>query len=475
MFRRFSLITLSCLAFSCIALAISPVAAQQPAAAVPPLLTDEAISTQAAKLEAELSKLRDTSPEAAEIMLKLTDLYHQHGRVFGLLRIGQKFVAAHATHPQHRHVMLQLIDGMLASARNKEVVATCRQFLQRYPDDKECPQVEIKLAQTLDQTDDYPGAAEAQVVVFKRQPATLLGRNAGVRAVQIYAALNNAEGFKQAAALAEVLTDRFTTPDAVTSCMSTAVYNWERAGEWAKANLAASKLLQRNLPADPKAVQELHRRVAENFARLSQHANAVESLKKARALGDRVELLQALILQANSAGAKTPEIEQLVNELFQKYPENKDRFYYRALLAAVALRDGDKPKGIALLREVIPFDAVSQSAAQSFVREFAIEPTKFAECEQVLRDAITKNPRDGYYLRYALGIDLLRDRVKDDAKARQVMRELISQSPSNDGHTSGAISYLLYTAPSDAEFQADLVLILKLRRRLWIKRTKTRS
>ncbi|MDB5388517.1 MAG: Tetratricopeptide 2 repeat protein [Planctomycetaceae bacterium] len=463
MFRRFSLIALSCIAVQCLALAGSTALAQQPAAAAP-ALTEDAVSAQAAKLEADLSKLRDTSPEAAELMLKLTDLYHQHGRVFGLLRIGQKFVAAHAVHPQHRVVMLKLIDGMLASARNKEVVATCRQFLQRYADDKECPQVEIKLAQTLDQTDDYAGAAEAHAIVFKRQPTTLIGRTAGVRAVQIYAALNSAEGFKQAAALAEILTDRFTNPEGVTSCLSTAVYNWERAGEWAKANLAANKLLQRNLPSDPKALQDLHRRIADNFGRLSQHANAVEALKKCRALGDRVELLQSLIMQSYYAGLKTPEMEQLVTELFQKYPENKDRFYYRALLGTVALRDGDKPKAISLYREILPFDAVSQNAAQAFVREFAVDPAKYAECEAVLRDAISKNPRDAYYLRYALGIDLFRDRSKEEAKARQVLRELIAQSPSNDGHTSGAISFLLYTAPNDAEFQADVALILKVRK-----------
>jgi len=468
MIRRLPIIILSSVALGWVMLA-SPFAfawqtADAPADNAKAAAAEEAISTQAAKLEADLSKLRDTSPEAGELMLQLTDLYHQHGRVFGLLRIGQKFVAAHAAHPQHRQVMLKLIDGMLASARNKEVVATCRQFLQRYPEDKECPRVEVTLAQTLDQTDDHAGAAEAFAAVFQRQPATLIGRNAGVRAVQISAALNSAVGFKQAATLAESIVDRFKTPDAITSCLTTAVYNWERAGEWAKANLAANKLLQRNLPAAPKAAQDLHRRMAENYSRLSQHANAVESLKKCRALGDRLDLLQVMIMQSYYAGVKTPELEQLVNESYQKYPESKDRFYYRALLSAVAFRDADKVKGLALVRELLPFDAVSQSAAQVFVRELAADPAHYAECEQVLRDAIGKNTRDAHYLRYALGIDLFRDRVKDEAKARQVLRELIAQSPSNDGYTSGAISYLLYTAPNDAEFQADVALILKVRK-----------
>ena len=41
------------------------------------------VSQEAAKLEADLNKFKDTSPEAAELLVKLTDLYHLHGRVFG--------------------------------------------------------------------------------------------------------------------------------------------------------------------------------------------------------------------------------------------------------------------------------------------------------------------------------------------------------------------------------------------------------
>lgn len=434
------------------------------AAAVAAAAAEEAASKEASTYEAELGKLRDTSPEAAELMLKLVDLYHTNGRVFGLLRVGQKFVAAHVTHPKHRDVMLKLLDGMLASARNKEAIAACRQFLQRYPDDKECPAVEIKLAQTLEQADDYAGAAEANAAVYKRQPATALGRQSGARAVQFYIAANNAEAFKLAAPLAESLVAHFKTPEGMTACFLQAMSCWERGGEWAKANLTAGRMLQQGLPADPKAQQEVQRRVAENFSRLGQHANAVESLKKARALGDRLDLLQTLIMQGHYAGMKAVDMEPLVNELFQKFPESKERFYYRALVSLAAFRDGDKVKGLAIVRDLLPFDAVSHGVGQAFVREFATEPAKYAECEQILRDAITKNPRDAYYLRYVLGLDLLRDRVKDEAKARQVLRELVTQSPSNDGHFQGAMSYLLYTAPNDAEFQADLAAVVKVRK-----------
>ena len=51
------------------------------------------ISQQATKLEAELGKYKDTSPEAADTMAKLAELYHVNGRVFGLIRVANRFVA----------------------------------------------------------------------------------------------------------------------------------------------------------------------------------------------------------------------------------------------------------------------------------------------------------------------------------------------------------------------------------------------
>ena len=55
----------------------------------------DAVSQEAAKLEADLNKFKDTAPEAAEVLVKLVELYHQHGRAFGLIRAGQRFSAAH--------------------------------------------------------------------------------------------------------------------------------------------------------------------------------------------------------------------------------------------------------------------------------------------------------------------------------------------------------------------------------------------
>src|SRR6059058_1553114 len=92
----------------------------------------DSVTKQATQLEAQLSKARNTTAEAAEVMLKLVDLYHENGRVFGLVRVGQSFVALHTTHARHKDAMLKLLDGLRVTGRNKEWIATARQFVVRY-------------------------------------------------------------------------------------------------------------------------------------------------------------------------------------------------------------------------------------------------------------------------------------------------------------------------------------------------------
>src|SRR5687767_14996531 len=138
-----------------IALVGSRLVAQQPAAppaAEAPMV--DVVGQQAATLEAELGKFKDTSPEAAEAMVKLVDLYHADGRLFGLVRIAQQFVAAHPADPRHQAVMLKLIDSLEALSRNKDQAATIRQFLARYPQAAECGPLEVRLAESLLQLDD---------------------------------------------------------------------------------------------------------------------------------------------------------------------------------------------------------------------------------------------------------------------------------------------------------------------------------
>src|SRR5262245_8771291 len=216
---------------SALALA-SPLAAQQPAAEAPMV---DVIGQQAATLEAELGKFKDTSPEAAEAMVKLVDLYHADGRLFGLVRIAEKFVAAHPTDPRHQAVMLKLIDGQEALSRNKDLSATIRQFLARYPQAGECGLLEIRLADSLIQLADQPRAAEACRAVWLRQGGNEIGQRYAATGMQIFSATGSGDSITQAATLGEDLLDKLPASDLARQAGHQAFYENRRISQWAKS------------------------------------------------------------------------------------------------------------------------------------------------------------------------------------------------------------------------------------------------
>lgn len=438
---------------------VGSAANSQPEAAKPQAAGDD-VSLKAAKLEAELSKLRDNTPEAAPLLLELVDLYHANARVFGLIRVAERFVAVQAQHPKQKDVLLKLIDGLLATSRNKEVTSVCRQFLTRFPQDAQGGRVEVILARVTEQLADWPRAAEAHAAVWKRQGDTPQGRASLARSIALYSSFNNRDGFLKAAELAESAVDKLPVGGFVSEIGARGVYERQRASEWAKSNLLAAKMLQKGLPNDPAGLKNLHRTMADNYANLGQRVNAVDSLRKARALGDSVDLHARLIVELHNAGATVADMEPVINEYFQKYPTRPDRFAMRSYLAHACFRANDKARGTAILAELMPFDAGN---AALYVQQIGVEPPQFAAAEQTLLAALPKHTAQAWYLRWVLGFELYRDRVKDLNKARQMIRDLISLSPTNDGNTQQAINWLLYNEPNDGEFQADVQRILKAR------------
>src|SRR5438045_5903897 len=115
------------------------------------------------------------------------------------------------------------------------------------------------------------------------------------------------------------------------------------------------------------------------------------------------------------------------------------------------IANNEKPRAVGILAALLADDPVFNSNAVVFVRENGVEPAQLADSEQKLLAAINQNKPGTFYLRYVLALDLYRDRLKDLPKARQMARDLVTKSPSNDGHTSGAIDWLLTTASSDVE------------------------
>ena len=447
--KRFTILPLILLAS--FALTVS---AQEPPA-------DE-VGQQASKLEAELGKYKDTSPEAAEVLVKLVDLYYADGRVFGLIRAAETFVAAHPGDRRHQAVMLKLIDGFQVTSRNQEMVATTRQFLLRYAKAPECGSLEIRLADTLVRMNDRAAAADACRLVWNRQPDTPVGRKYGALAVGYYAQAGGANATK-GAELGEEILDKSPAGDFAKWIGYQTFYQRYRNRQYAEANVVGNKLLKKGIAADKKLSFDLHYYMAENYDRVGQHANAVEATRRARQIRDRNDLHRRLIERMHSAQAEPSQIEPEVNSYVQKYPTYEDRYRMQGMLALAYLRSGDKARALPMLAEVIKHDAVSNSFADVYVRGNGTEPEQVAATERVLRDALSANPRDAHYLRYLLGFRVYRDRMKDDARVRPVFRELIAQSP-HDSYAREALEWLLDNALTDSEFRADVARYITSRK-----------
>ncbi|MEO8496502.1 MAG: hypothetical protein ABI614_15645, partial [Planctomycetota bacterium] len=218
---------------SCLLLTVlaAQVAAQDQAATVDSVDT---VTKAVNALEAELGKYKDNAPEAGEALFKLTGLYYENGRTFGLIRAAQRFVAAHPTDPRHAAVMLSLLDGLEALSRNKEFAVIARQFLTRYPTAAECPQVEERLAYILEKLGEGDGAAKVYQALWTRQP-NANGRRFGEKACLLYALVGN-PGIAEGAKLAEEMFDKLPKDDYAKFVGLRSYYEWRRISRWAEAN-----------------------------------------------------------------------------------------------------------------------------------------------------------------------------------------------------------------------------------------------
>ncbi|MDA1051825.1 MAG: tetratricopeptide repeat protein [Planctomycetota bacterium] len=427
-----------------------------------PAKTIDAVSQAATSLEAELGKHKDNAPEAGEALFKLTELYYENGRTFGLVRSAQRFVAAHPTDPRHAGVMLKLLDGLESLSRNKEFAVIARQFLTRYPSAAECPRVEERLAYILEKVGEREDAAKVYQARWRREP-NANGRQFGEQACLLFAQVGT-PGVAQGAELAEEMFDRLPKDDYVRFVGLRSYYEWRRISRWAEANAIGNKLVSSNLLRDPEQKREVLRTMAENYGYVGQHSNAVEMLKQVRALRDDQWSHYYHIQRLYDSAAPAAQMEPVVKEYFAKYPEREDRYERIALLAVAWNREQNPERARTMFRTLLSTAPLSQSVASYFVQLNGTEPEQLADTEKALLEAIAKNPKDVWFLRYQLGFTLYRDRLKDNAKAKQVLREMLEQSPTNDGNIWSVISWLLSNAESEDEFRADVARIVKVRR-----------
>ena len=420
------------------------------------------LSQQASQLEAELGKYNDATPEAADVMVKLTDLYHGDARLFGLVRIGNRFTSTHPKDPRHKGVMLKTIDGLQALSRNSDMIVACRQFLTQYPKAAECAAIEQRLANTLSRARDKKATAAAYHAIWKRLGNSEKGRTAAVRAIRQYNVSGN-DQVALGAQLAEDLMD--ANRDSLASNLGIhSVSAWARTGNFAQSNRAAAKLLRNPSFKSVKQRRLIYIQMADNYSRLGQHSSSAKSYAEARKIQDDQSTHAKQLDQLNSGKATAREIEPVAKDYAAKHPKRDDRYRGLMMLVQAHLRENNPNAAKALLRNVMTLDALTNNAAQLFVEMNGSEPAQLADSERVLRDALKKNPRYSAYIRYTLAFPLYRDRVKDIEKTRGVLRELIEGSPTADGYSKTAITWLLDNAKDENEFNGDLNRILKARR-----------
>ena len=419
----------------------------------------DVVSQQATGLEAQLGKFKDTSSEAADVMVKLVDLYHQHGRLFGLIRVAQRFVASHPTDKRHHDVLLKLVDGLDAASRHGDFIASARQWLERYPKDPVAAGLEVRLAAVLDRGSDRRVSGAAHEVVYRRSPGSVLGRRHAVTAVTHYASVNNKAVYSQAATLAEELLAAFPKGVSAEESGWQAVAQWRRGNEWAKSNAAGSKLLAKGLPITPARKRQLHLMMGENYGRLGQWANASDSYGKARAIRDSQDVhYLSITALSNNQAAKPAQMAPVVNDYLRKYPARPDRFERLGLLANKYEQAKDLVNANRIFAQLLPLSARSHSAASAYLRTRGNEPADHVASEKVLLGAISRTPSlaDKAYLRYVLAFELQRDRMKQVEKTRVTLRQLVSTSPSNDSYSTNAANWLFSNATSDTEFNAEV-------------------
>ena len=261
-----------------------------------------AADQEAARLEIDLVRYKDTSPEAAEILVRLVDLYHANGRVFGLVRTAQKFITVHPADKRHKAVMLKLLDALESLSRNQELIAACRQFLERYPNEPESAAIEVRLARTLERTPERLRTAGAWRTVWQRQPGTPDGRQAGARASVLCELLRSAEALQLAADLAGDMLDKLPPGPLVGEVGYRAFGMLCAANQPAKANALAAKMLAKGGITDQRLLRDVHQRMSLNYQALGQFANAVESLRKAQA----IEATRRIAEHADRAAQRGP-------------------------------------------------------------------------------------------------------------------------------------------------------------------------
>ena len=426
-----------------------------------------AINQQLSQLESELGKYKDSAPEAANLMLQLADEYYKHGRGLGLVRICQRFTQVHFNHPKHREMMLKLIDGQQVLSRNKELIVACRQYLDRYGASAEAAGIEIRLADTLDQTTDREGFAKAAEVIWKRHGNSVIGKKYLEKAVYAYQVLPGAELQLQAAAISEEGMEKVSAKNYARAMGNNAVYIYSRLSKRVESNRVVNRMFQRGLVGDAEQQRLAYLQMAGNYESLEQYTNAANMYQRARQIRDDADTFYKQIMVVYSSKTNPGQTESLLNQFKQKYGQDERKWTLQQYVAAQYYGAMNNAKALQLIRDALQGDAISHNAAGVFVTLNGSEPAKRQDTERVIRGAIgkSKNPASRARLYSILAFSIYTGEAFNQNRALQLCREFLSRYPDGGSDTTRMIDYLFKNSADDNSFRNDVRMVLASRKK----------
>ena len=325
-----------------------------------------AIDKKATALEAQLNKSLDTSPEGAKVMIELVDLYYNEGRVFGLVRVAERFVKSQSRHGQHPQVMLKLLDGLEVMGRRDELITIGRQYLTRYPDSTEALDVALRVSDGLERNRKRSAAADVLRLLWEHKPGAA-NRKAAERASELYGQEGNPRLRIRSAQLCENMVEKLPAGPYTLRAGFRSITEYRAISRWAEANQAAQKLIQKRLPLNRTQQFNLHHLMTQSYASQSQWANAVESMRKARGFRDGPDLYAAQISYMHNAALKAQQIEAEVRGMAGKYPNDRRRWEVLMSLAHAHARENNFNLAARTIQPALPHAANSGKMAYYYV------------------------------------------------------------------------------------------------------------
>ena len=402
-------------------------------------------------LEAEVEKTLPTTKDGAEAMLALIARYESGGQVFGLIRTAEKFASAQPAHPRHKEVVLKLLAAYQITSRDAKLIAGARQFLNRHPQAAESAEAERLLAAALERSGNRLQAAQSYQNVWARLGSANASGDA-LYAVELFLEINQQVAHEAIAGIADGLIDQLEPRPA-------AELGWQgahaarRYQNWTLSNSIAKRILGKNLPIGKQREPDLHFLIAENYGAEEDYGNAIAHFKSSLTLRPSAETSRRLIDAHAHTEADPSNWLPLVSKHLRQFPDDPLRYTTMAQLAYAFHGAKQTDKAIEIVSRLLPTNVGNSNLPSQFVSW----SEDHARSERILKSAIAKNATDdAWRLRWALAFDVYRDRLKETPRAKAVVRELLFEHPTDEGHLTHALGWLLESSSNEAEFQADL-------------------